>query len=138
LSGEGAAPAGGPKAGKAGPPRITVAGGSFRPPIQAGRSGRASFLPALVFVDEAALIRVRVLNSRTRRPLLLLRQSQVGTTVARARRTAISSRTGGPKLLRLKLRLDRETLARGSPLRIEIRATDTDGKRATAVIRALA
>jgi len=124
----------GPANSHAGRPRISLRG-AFTPPLQALRAGKFARLSPQIFVDEAASLVVAVFDAKTGKQLGILQGSRVGTTVLAAKKLAIKHRLTGPKLVRLKLRLPFAGLVDGRLYRIQIRATDLDGQKATSSIR---
>ncbi len=124
-----------PASGGGDPPKLTRAGGPFQPPLRARRSGRQAIVSVRISVNEAARLKVSASSSETKKPLLLLKGSQVGSAVAQANRTAIGYTLTGAQAVTLRLRLPAGLVKRGKVYSIRIVATDPGGESATLLIR---
>ena len=118
----------------AGPPRISLRGGSSTTPPRAVHSAGSLRVSPQVFVDEAATVEVSVIRGRKGRRITLLKGSAVGKTVLRKKGTSIRHRMDASAFLRLRLHLAGAGLEKGRLCRIQIRATDLDGQSARASI----
>jgi hypothetical protein len=116
-----------PSTSHPGPPKLSLAGGAFAPPLQAVGRGKLVFITVELTVDEAALLRARVWNRRSRKPVRLDPRSGLRVVALAAARTSVGLDVPSPATVRLRLAVHRDRVERGKRYLIIVRAADRDG-----------
>jgi uncharacterized repeat protein (TIGR01451 family) len=116
-------------------PRLSFGSSAFTPPLHVHAVGRAAVLSFSLGLNEPAVLRMTVVDPRSR-SLHLLAGSYVGPALVGSRATVLT--TGGPVAdgpIRVHLRLLRTELRAGATYRVHFAASGAGGAVSTLVLR---